>query len=178
MRLDAATAAVGSMNPAKLEAVRLALARLAPACRIEPVAVTSRVATQPVGDDETRRGALERARAARDAIRADLGFGLEGGVHFAGDEVWLISWVAAVDGRGRTGFASGLRMPLPPRLGRRLRDGAELGDLIDELFGVRESKRESGAIGLLTGGSVSRSEAFADLVAMACVPLLRPDLYD
>lgn len=177
MPLPYMRAAVGSTNPAKLDAVHRALARLAPGCAVEPVAVPSGVGAQPFGDDETRRGAMARARAAREQSDADLGLGLEGGVIFEGDRPWLVSWVAAVDRDGRTGEASGLRMPLPAVATQRLRDGAELGDVIDELFSVHLSKQHTGAIGLLTEGFVSRTDAFADLVAMACAPLLRTDLY-
>ena len=177
MPLPYARAAVGSTNPAKLEAVHRALARLAPGCTVEPVDAPSGVGAQPFGDEETRAGAMARARHALAELGADVGFGLEGGVILEGDRPWLVSWVAAVDREGRSGEASGLRMPLPAAVTARLRDGAELGDVIDELFGVSMSKQHTGAIGLLTEGFVSRTDAFADLVAMACAPLLREDLY-
>lgn len=177
MPLKYARAAVGSTNPAKLEAVHRVLARLAPGCGVEGVTVPSGVDVQPHSDDETLRGARERAAAALRSSGADVAFGLEGGVIYDGAAAWLVSWVAAVDRDGRRGEASGLRMRLPSAAAERLRAGAELGDVIDELFGVRESKRQAGAVGLLTEGFVSRTDAFADLVAMACAPLLRPDLY-
>jgi inosine/xanthosine triphosphatase len=177
MPLPYARAAVGSRNPAKLEAVHRALARLAPGCAVESVDVPSGVAAQPFGDEQTRAGAMARARAALHATGADIAFGLEGGVIYEGDAPWLVSWVAAVGSDGRTGEASGLRMPLPRAAAARLREGAELGDVIDELFDVHLSKQQAGAIGLLTEGFVSRTDAFADLVAMACAPFLRRDLY-
>ncbi len=177
MPLPYVRAAVGSTNPAKLEAVRRALARLAPACAVEAVGVPSGVGPQPVGDRETRAGAIARASAAIATTGADIGIGLEGGVIFEGDLPWLVSWVAVVDRHGRVGEASGLRMPLPPVAASRVREGAELGDVIDALFDVHLSKQSAGAIGLLTEGFVSRTDAFADLVAMACAPFLRPDLY-
>ena len=177
MPLTYARAAVGSTNPAKVEAVHRALARLAPGCVLQAVDVPSGVRTQPFGDDETRRGAVERARAALSVSGAEVAFGLEGGVIFEGDVPWLVSWVAVIDRAGRSGEASGLRMPLPTSAAARLRAGDELGDVIDTLFDVHLSKQQAGAIGLLTEGFVSRTDAFADLVAMACAPLLRPDLY-
>lgn len=170
-------AAVGSTNPAKIEAVRLVLARLAPGCALEAVDVPSGVAAQPVGDQATREGARNRARAALAATGADVAFGLEGGVLHEPPLVWLVSWVGAVAADGRSGDASGLRMALPKAVAARLAAGDELGTVIDDLFDVRASKQHAGAVGLLTEGFVSRSEAFADLVAMACAPLLRPDLY-
>jgi non-canonical (house-cleaning) NTP pyrophosphatase len=148
MTLGFTRAAVGSTNPAKVAAVRDALATLAPGCAIAPLDVPS-----------------------------DIAFGLEGGVELDGDRVWLLSWVAAIDPAGREGYASGLRMLLPPSLGPGLRDGSELGTLVDALFGVHDSKTASGAIGLLTGGAVSRTDAFADLVAMSLAPWIHPDHY-
>ncbi len=177
MPLSYLRAAVGSTNPAKLEAVHRALARLAPGCTVEATSVAAAFPAQPVGDAQTRAGALARAGAALAASGADLAFGLEGGVIFEGDEPWLVSWVAVVDREGRHGEASGLRMPLPPAVTATLRAGTELGDIIDALFDTSASKQHAGAIGLLTEGFVSRTDAFADLVAMACAPLLRPDLY-
>jgi inosine/xanthosine triphosphatase len=170
-------AAIGSTNPAKIAAAREALAKLAPWCDVIPLDVPSGVGHQPFGDVATRAGALERARNALVASGADIAFGLEGGVELDGERVWLLSWVAAIDPAGREGYASGLRMLLPPSLGRGLREGAELGTLVDELFGVKDSKTASGAIGLLTGGAVSRTDAFADLVAMSLAPWIHPDHY-
>lgn len=177
MPLPYTRAAVGSTNPAKIEAVHRALARLAPGCAVEGVDVPSGVSRQPFGDEETRRGAMARARAALARSGADVAFGLEGGVIFEGGQPWLVSWVAVVDHAGLSGEASGLRMSLPQSAAAKLRGGEELGDVIDALFDVHLSKQHAGAIGLLTEGSVSRTDAFADLVAMACAPLLRPDLY-
>lgn len=177
MPLPYMRAAVGSTNPAKLEAVHRALARLAPGCGVEGVDVPSGVSRQPFGDEETRRGAMARARAALAKSGADVAFGLEGGVIFEGGQPWLVSWVAVMDRAGLLGEASGLRMSLPESAAAKLRGGEELGDVIDALFDVHLSKQHAGAIGLLTEGFVSRTDAFADLVAMACAPLLRPDLY-
>jgi inosine/xanthosine triphosphatase len=177
MPLSFSRAAVGSTNPAKLEAVHRALARLAPGCSVEGVDVPSGVRAQPFGDEETRAGAKARARAALTMSGAEVAFGLEGGVIFEDGAAWLVSWVAAVDRGGRVGEASGLRMPLPASSVARLRAGDELGDVIDALFDTRLSKQQAGAVGFLTEGFVSRTDAFADLVAMACAPFLRPDLY-
>jgi inosine/xanthosine triphosphatase len=177
MPLPYVHAVVGSTNPAKVEAVHRALARLAPGCTVEGRTVSGPVGPQPIGDEETRSGAMARARSALAASGADVAFGLEGGVIFEGEVPWLVSWVAAVDRDGRTGEACGLRMRLPDIATARLRAGVELGDIIDELFSVQASKQHAGAVGLLTEAFVSRTDAFADLVAMACAPLLRPDLY-
>jgi len=170
-------AAVGSTNPAKVEAVRRALARLAPGCETVAVDVPSGIGAMPLDESATREGALARARAALDRTGADVAFGLEGGAVLDGDRAWLTAHVVAVTRDGSIGEAAWGRMLLPRAAAKRLRAGEELGDVIDDLFGAKESKRQSGAIGLLTDGFVSRTDAFADLVAMACASFLHPDLY-
>ena len=170
-------AAVGSSNPAKIEAVRRSLARLAPDCRIEAIDVPSGVSAMPLSEAELREGALARARGSLARTGAEIGFGLEGGAIVDGDRAWLTGQVVALSREGRLGEAAWGRMLLPPSVIPRLRAGDELGDIIDDLFGMNESKRQIGAIGLLTENAVTRTDAFADLVAMACAPFLRPDLY-
>ncbi len=178
MPLPFRTAAVGSTNPAKVEAVRRSLARLSRDCELEAVDVSSGVGVMPLGQAETRKGAFVRARSALERTAAEVAFGLEGGAILDGDRAWLTAHVVAVTRDGRIGEAAWGRMLLPRVAAERLRAGEELGDIIDDLFDAKESKRQTGAIGLLTEGAVSRTDAFADLVAMACAPFLRPDLYD
>jgi inosine/xanthosine triphosphatase len=171
------TAAVGSTNPAKVEAVRRILGRLAPGCALEAIDVPSGVGAMPLGESAVRAGALARARAALEGTGAEVAFGLEGGAILDDPDAWLTGHVVAVTRDGKLGEAAWGRMLLPRVAAERLRGGEELGDIIDDLFARKESKREAGAIGILTEGAMSRTDAFAYLVAMACAPLLHPDLY-
>jgi len=171
------SAVVGSTNPAKVEAVRRILAQLAPGCTLEAVDVPSGVGAMPLGEDAVRAGANARARAALERGSADVAFGLEGGAVLEARDAWLTGHVVAVTRDGRLGEAAWGRMLLPRVAAKRLRGGEELGDIIDDLFERKESKRQAGAIGILTEGVMSRTDAFAYLVAMACAPFLHPDLY-
>ncbi len=177
MPLPFRTAAVGSTNPAKVEAVRRTLAQLAPDCALEAIDVPSGVGTMPLGEAEVRAGALARAHAALERTGAEVAFGLEGGAILDGRDAWLTGHVVAVTYDGKLGEAAWGRMLLPRVAAERLRGGEELGDIIDDLFARKESKRQAGAIGILTDGAMSRTDAFAYLVAMACAPFLHPDLY-
>jgi inosine/xanthosine triphosphatase len=168
---------VGSTNPAKVEAVRRTLGRFAPACVVESIDVPSGVGKMPLGEDAIRSGALTRARAALEGTDAEIAFGLEGGAIIDGERAWLTGHVVALTRDGRMGEAAWGRMLLPTAAAQRVQNGDELGDVIDDLFGAKESKRHAGAIGLLTDGAVSRTDAFADHVAMACAPFLHPELY-
>ncbi len=157
--------------------MRRILERLAPRCALEALNVPSGVGAMPLGEDAVRAGAHARARAALERSGADVAFGLEGGAILEARDAWLTGHVVAVTRDGRLGEAAWGRMLLPHVAAERLRAGEELGDIIDDLFERKESKRQAGAIGILTEGAMSRTDAFAYLVAMACAPLLHPDLY-
>jgi len=171
--------AVGSTNPVKLGAVRAVLGVVAPSAKIESIAVASTVPDQPFGDDETIRGALARAAAAREALNADIGVGIEGGVVEQPDgSMRTCAWAAIVDAHGTSGVGGSLAMSLPAEVAAMIRDGVELGVAMDRLVGQRDTKRGRGAVGILTGGLVDRQRAYEVLVAYALAPFMTRDFYD
>jgi len=176
---DARLVAIGSTNPVKVGAARAVLAPLAPNARVEGVAVMSSVSDQPIGDDETIRGAKARARAAREALDADFGVGIEGGVVEMPDgEMRTCAWAAIDAADGRTGVGGSLAMPLPSSVATLIRQGMELGHAMDRLVGEHDTKRGKGAVGILTAGLVDRQRAYEVLVAYALAPFLTPELYE
>ena len=169
--------AVGSMNPVKIGAARAVGGALVPGARIEGIAVPSGVPDQPWGDGETIRGAVARARAARDALDADWGIGIEGGVVAGdGDVVRTCAWAAIVTRDGRQGVGGSLSLELPAAVAALVRGGLELGHAMDIVTGTPDVKRGLGAVGVLTRGLVTRQAAYETLLAYAAVPLLAHDL--
>ena len=168
----ARTVAVGSSNAVKVDAVRAVFARATPDARVTSAPVPSGVADQPFGDEETIRGARARAIAARAAIDADLGVGIEGGVVEHADGLSTCAWAVVVHRDGRSGTGGSLAMPLPPSVAAAVRAGAELGHAIDALTGQRETKRGPGAVGILTAGLIGRQQAYEVLVTYALAPFL------
>ena len=71
-------AAVGTVNPAKVQAVEMVLHN--ESFHVVAVDVSSDVSAQPFSDEETIQGAINRAVKALKETGADIGFGLEGGV--------------------------------------------------------------------------------------------------
>ncbi len=170
--------AVGSTNPVKIAAARRVLETVVSGVRSEGVAVASQVADQPFGDEETIRGAITRARAARELLNADLGIGIEGGVvEGSSGEMRTCAWAAVVSSDGRTGIGGSLAMALPDAVARMIRDGVELGHAMDRLVGERDTKHGKGAVGILTAGLVDRQRAYEVLVTYALAPFLTPELY-
>lgn len=170
---------VASGNPVKLAATRAAFRRLFPSegWRIEAAPVPSGVSDQPVGDEETLRGALQRAReAARRHPGAEFVVGIEGGVAAIDGALLAFAWVVAGDGErwGRSRSASFL---LPPPVADLVRQGVELGEANDRVFGVEDSKSASGAVGLLTGDVIDRTTLYEPAVVLALAPWRRPELW-
>jgi inosine/xanthosine triphosphatase len=168
---------VGSKNPVKVAAARAVLGRVTPSARVEAVTVASTVSDQPFGDDETIRGALARARAAREAVGGELGVGLEGGVVESDGGMRTCAWAAVVDGSGREGVGGSLAMPLPNRVAELVRDGIELGVAMDRLTGEHDTKQRQGAVGILTAGLVDRQAAYEVILAYALARFLTPELW-
>jgi inosine/xanthosine triphosphatase len=170
--------AVGSTNPVKIGATRAVLAPLAPLARVEGIAVASGLPDQPFGDDDTIRGALTRAHAALNALDADMGVGIEGGVvEGENGSMRTCAWAAIVTSDGRSGIGGSLAMPLPGAVADAIRGGVELGHAMDDLIGEHDTKRGKGAVGILTAGLVDRQRAYEILLAYALAPMLTPQLY-
>ncbi|MES2178112.1 MAG: inosine/xanthosine triphosphatase [Gemmatimonadota bacterium] len=165
--------AVGSMNPVKINAARSVIERVDADADVRGVAVESGVPDQPWGDDETIRGAVARARAARETLDADWGVGIEGGVVASPDgSVRTCAWAAIVSRDGTQGVGGSLSLELPRAVADLVRGGVELGHAMDAVTGEHNVKQGVGAVGLLTGGLVTRQQAYEVLVAYAMVPLL------
>jgi inosine/xanthosine triphosphatase len=162
---------VGSTNPVKVAATRRALGETADS--VAAVDVDPGVPEQPRGVETTVRGAQNRARRAHATGEYDLGVGIEGGVaEVPGtDRLCLVMWAAATDG-DRLGRGGGPSLPLPAGIADRVRDGAELGPVMDEVLGRSGVKREEGAAGALTGGHTDRERALAQAVAASLGPFV------
>ena len=169
--------AVGSTNPAKLEAVRAAILRVWPDAQVAGVAVPSGVSEMPLSDAECLAGACNRARAARASLAADLGVGLEGGVQRQEDMLFLVGWVVVCAADGREGLAGTARLPLPALIAERVAAGEELGLVMDDLLDEHKSNHRGGAVGALTAGLVMRGEAFAMAVSYALAPFVAGEFY-
>lgn len=169
--------AVGSANPVKVRAVANVVRRWGAGWQVEGIAVPSGVPDQPWGDRETIAGAAARARGAREALGADVGLGLEGGVVEADGALRTCAWAVAALPDGTTSVGGSLSMPLPPGVAALVRNGMELGHAMDAFCETTGTKHGAGAVGILTGGLVDRAQAYEVLVAYALAPLLSAPLW-
>lgn len=170
---------VASTNPVKARAVLGAFQRMFPTetFQIETISVPSGVADQPLSDEETRRGARNRARAARAQVPdANYWVGVEGGVGTEDGGMAAFAWIVVLSG-GATGQSRTASFDLPAEVVRLIRDGIELGHADDIVFGRDNSKQKNGAVGLLTGDVIDRAGLYEQAVVLALIPFKNPALF-
>jgi len=168
--------AVGSKNPVKVEAARRAFSRFFEV-EVTGVEVDSGVSPQPLGFEETIRGAENRARGAKKY--GDLGVGIEAGlipVDGSGKLYFDIQVTAIYDGDSIT-HGLGPGFVHPPVVVKEVLEGREVGEIMEKLSGIKNIGKKLGAIGFLTDGKVTRIEITEMSVLMALVPRIKDKLY-
>ncbi|HUR68408.1 MAG TPA: inosine/xanthosine triphosphatase [Candidatus Thermoplasmatota archaeon] len=171
--------AVGSDNPVKLEAVKMAAMRLFGEADVRGFSVDPGVPAQPF-EDATWEGARRRARLALARWpEADFGVGIEAGlfeVEAAGG-VMDVQACAVVDVAGRLTYGQGPGFSYPPDVVEKLRAGRTVGEVLSDISGVEEIGKREGAVGWLSRGHVTRTQLTEPAVLMAFLPRLRSEMY-
>lgn len=172
--------ATGSGNPVKIAATRAGFMAVWPGTpwTVSGVDVASGVADQPMSNAESIRGARNRATAARRALDADFGVGIESGLERIDGAWFSTGWVVIVDRDGREGMSSSMFRPVPLPSMALVLQGLELGHANDRVFGTTNSKQATGMIGLLTNDVLTREGVFRDAVVSALARFLHPELFD
>ena len=172
---------IASKNPVKINATLSGFQKMFPneQFEIEGVSVSSGVSDQPKSDSETFSGAWSRAdNACKEKPNADFCVGIEGGVEEKNSDMEAFAWVVikAKDsgfGKGRTGTFF-----LPPQITELIKQGKELGEADDIVFGRTNSKQENGAVGILTDNVVDRTKYYTEAVVLALIPFKNKKLYN
>lgn len=181
--------AVGSANPAKIRAAQNGASKALFEAEVEAHGfdVPSGVSNQPIGDDETLTGAIQRAKASYEAyttkngVVPDFSIGLEGGVlvtEVDGEKIMeCFAWMAVYDGKvigkARTGTF------ILPKVIRDLVliEGLELGEADDRVFKTYNSKQKGGSVGQFTKGVIDRSQYYEHAIILAFIPFHWPELF-
>jgi inosine/xanthosine triphosphatase len=177
--LDKRFVAVGSANPVKVQAVKEALRYVWPSKHWSVIGLDadSGVSAQPIGDDQCRTGALNRAQSARAAPDVEFGVGIEGGVVQRHAQWYDVAWVVVLDDHGRQGMAASLLLPVPDAMMEHIHDGMELGHVDDLLFDEVNSKQHMGHHGVMTKRALSRTQVLRDATIAALVPFIHPEMF-
>lgn len=176
--------AVGSQNQAKNLAVRTAFERafVSLSVKTEGYDVESGVADQPVTDEESIRGAINRARGAlAKCATANYGVGLEGNTVTIADTMYLHGWVAIIkNGQNTPGIGHSSGIELPKNLKEGIEAGGELGPLLQEMLQDTDNiiRHTQGTNGILSSGLYTREQEFIDATTVALARFVTPELYN
>ncbi|HEV2912130.1 MAG TPA: inosine/xanthosine triphosphatase [Pyrinomonadaceae bacterium] len=184
--------ALGTERAAKVEALRASIASIASVdaawrdASIIARPVKTGVPAMPLTDEQLMRGALNRAEAVRELLRAEaagaeLYVGLEGGFHSVEmDGRWhtfLCGWAYVTDGE-RGSFGAAPSVSVPDFIARRVIDGRrELSEVIDEVAGQQDVRSRQGAWGVLSRDLLTRSHSFEAALIAAFAPFYNAKLY-
>ena len=171
---------IASKNPVKINATLNGFQRMFPneTFEINGISVPSGVSDQPKNNFETFRGAENRAdNASKEVLDAHFWVGIEGGIEEKDSDIEAFAWVAIKSksenlGKSRTGTFF-----LPPKIAALIKQGKELGEADDIVFGRTNSKKENGAVGILTDNAIDRTKYYTEAVVLALIPFKNEKLY-
>lgn len=166
--------AIGTKNQKKVAAVSKIFKEQFGLSIIEviPCSVESGVPDAP-HDDETYRGALQRAQACKELGEADYYVGIESGLVERYGNLFEEAWAVVItsDNQKFMGYSSGLM--LPSIVAERMNSG-EAHDKImadyDKLFNLPEDNRDTWS--RYTGGLVSRQLSLDEALRNAIIQMI------
>lgn len=176
--------AIGTNNKGKVEAVRRACGEypILKQATVINIDTPSGVNTQPIGLDETITGAKNRAKAAFEQTKADLGIGLESGIFLVPhtkSEYMDTTACAIYDGKTfHLGLSSCFEYP-KKMIDGIFKQGKEVTDIALEMgFANKRSFREGqGMVGVLTKSRITRVDYSYQAVQTALIHLENPEHY-
>ena len=157
---------IGTNNRAKTKAVETVVRLYYPDAIFINQEVPSMVSEQPMSNEETRQGAINRARNVIDMEQGTFGIGLEGGVYEIDGTMYICNWGALAMETGEVFTATGAGVPLPEEIAKKLRVGGELGPIMDVYTNKKGIRHDEGAIGVFTDNIVKRSDMFHHIMLL------------
>lgn len=178
MEMNDLLVAIGTKNQAKTAAVEEVIREIFEDVEFIHMDVPSGVSAQPFSDIETRKGAINRACNSLNATNATFSFGLEGGVHEIEGQMYCCNWGAVALQDGTIISSAGAQFILPEEIAQKLRDGQELGPIMDEFTNSKNIRHHAGAIGIFTNNLVDRKEMFKHIVKLLIGQVMYQNKYN
>ena len=76
------------------------------------------------------------------------------------------------------GLAGGLYFELPEKIAEKIKNGGELGPIMNEMTGEDNVKQKMGAIGIFTKGQLDRKAAYVQIVLSAMIKFVSPEWFE
>lgn len=172
--------AVASTNPVKVNTTSIGFSRMFPDEEFEMIGVSAKsdVSDQPIGEEETLQGAKNRVMNAKlmEPV-ADYWVGIEGGLEEIGNDMISYAWIVVESKEGMVGKGRTGAFFLPGKVTELIKQGKELGEADDIVFGLENSKQNNGSVGILTGNVLTRTTYYEPAVVLALIPFKNPELF-
>jgi inosine/xanthosine triphosphatase len=171
---------VASKNPVKIQATTQGCRTFFPDLdwTVTGVSVPSGVSDQPMSDQETLQGALNRANTAMEQYPdATLWVGVEGGCAIEHERMWVFAWVV-IRSKTKIEQAKTSAFCLPHNIAQLVEDGEELGIATDIAFGKHNTKHSQGVVGMLSNGHIDRTEYYIQPMILALMGFTQAELLD
>jgi Uncharacterized conserved protein len=180
---------IASMRAPKVNGVQRAfrkLSHLSPFNDLvfETMQIESGVQATPLSISELMTGAQRRAEAAFENAKIGsksseiiFSVGVEGGLYVPLKHTFLQSWACVCDGR-RISFGSSGSIEIPKALSDAVvRDGADLGKVIDVFAEQQNVRSNQGTWGILTNDLITREDSFELATLNALAPFFNEQMY-
>ncbi|WP_455276264.1 inosine/xanthosine triphosphatase [[Eubacterium] cellulosolvens] len=172
---------VGSENPNKVKSVESVMKKIYAQEDLKVVGlnVNSKISSQPF-NEETIKGAINRAGEVMNIIDADLAIGIEAGLFsfpFLSTNYLDIHLCAIQDKMKKITIGSSCGFELPQEVINRVLQDREVGDVMDEFVGMKNIGKKMGAIGIFSKGLIDRSDLVQQAVLTAMIPRISKDFY-
>lgn len=171
---------VASTNPVKIQATETAFRKMFQNIDVAVIGISapSEVADQPMSEEETLQGAMNRAEnISKLASEADYWVGLEGGLTEKEEAVFTSNWVVIKSKEGKVGKGNTGSFALPKKIASLVKNGQELTVASEQVFEQEHVGQTSGTIGILTDDVLSRTSYYETAVILALIPFRHPELY-
>jgi len=148
--------ALGTKSEQKRTYLERELTDLGLEYQIHPFEVTSGVSDQPMTDEETRQGSVNRAKRAYEvSTDCDFGMGIEAGYHKSGTGYDIFCWVTIYDKNGKYFSHKSEHVTLPDFHANIINEGKYLGDHVQTYIEQAETEDEK-----LMGAIIKTREPF------------------
>lgn len=171
---------VASKNPVKITTTLAGFKKMFQneSFEVTGTSVKSDVSDQPVTEEETLQGALNRVENAQiSEPNADYWVGIEGGIQETNGALLTFAWIVVKSTDGKLGKGRTGSFFLPNKVAQLIKQGKELGEADDIVFNKQNSKQENGAVGILTGDVLTRGTFYEPAIVLALIPFKNPDLF-
>ncbi|MFX1297932.1 MAG: inosine/xanthosine triphosphatase [Promethearchaeota archaeon] len=181
---------VGSLNPSKVNAVRIAFNKYYTNFEIYQIKAKSSVPNQPIGMDLIIKGAKNRAKTALNYLinkqkiyNNIFGVGIEAGlvkVPHSNSGYLDFQFCTIMDENKNLTLGSGIAFEYPQTVINEIFSdkNTEIGDIMGRLANNMNLKNEGGAISFLSKNAITRTEILTQAVICALLPRINKELYE